>query len=85
MEKNLLSDFTEGEFLSFVTSICNDTYDTEEAHINAVRLFRKVTEHPDGSDLFYYPKPGVDNTPAGIVKTVKEWRAANGKAGFKSA
>jgi hypothetical protein len=49
-----------------------------------VLLFKKLTEHPDGSDLIYYPKPGQDDSPAGIVKTVKEWRKANGKSGFKA-
>ena len=85
MDKKLLTDFTESEFLSFVTGICKDTYATEQEHIDAVLLFEKLSEHPAGSDLFYYPETGVDNTPAGIVKTVKAWRAANGKPGFKSA
>jgi hypothetical protein len=85
MDKKLFSDFTEGEFLNFVSSICKDTYKTEQEHIDAVLLFEQISEHPAGSDLLYYPESGVDNSPAGIVKTVKEWRAANGKPGFKSA
>lgn len=85
MKKKVLSDFTESEFLSFVTGICKDTYPTEEEHIDAVLLFKQLSEHPAGSDLFYYPEPGVDNSPAGIVKTVKQWRAANGKPGFKAS
>jgi Colicin immunity protein / pyocin immunity protein. len=52
-------------------------------HIDAVLEFERITEHPSGSDLIYYPEPGVENFPEGIVKTVKEWRAANGKPGFK--
>lgn len=84
MNKNLLSDFSESEFLDFVTGICKDTYKTEDEHISAVLLFEQLTEHPAGSDLIYYPESGVDNTPGGIVKTIKEWRAANGKSGFKS-
>jgi hypothetical protein len=84
MDKTILSDFTEREFLDFVTGICKDTYKTEQEHISAVLLFELLTEHPAGSDLIYYPESGVDNTPVGIVKTIKEWRAANGKPGFKS-
>jgi hypothetical protein len=42
-----------------------------------------MSEHPSGSDLIYYPKPLSDNSPEGIVKEVKEWRATNGKPGFK--
>lgn len=84
MNTKALSDFTESEFLDFVTGICKDRYATEAEHIEAVLTFEKISEHPSGSDLLYYPEPGVDNTPAGIVKTIKEWRAANGKPGFKS-
>ncbi|NCH65335.1 bacteriocin immunity protein [Cronobacter turicensis] len=84
MEKKLLSDFTEKEFLDFVTGICKDTYKTEAEHISAVLAFEELTEHPAGSDLIYYPEPGVDNTPTGIVSTIKKWRADNGKPGFKA-
>ncbi|HCC6540625.1 TPA: bacteriocin immunity protein [Klebsiella pneumoniae] len=38
------------------------------------------------SDLFNKaPKVGEDSSAKGIVKTVKEWRAANGKPGFKKS
>ncbi len=37
--------------------------------------FEKATEHPSGSDLIYYPEDGADDSPVGILKTVKEWRA----------
>lgn len=85
MGKKSFADFTEQEFLTFMSSICHDTYETEQEHIDAVLLFEQISEHPSGSDLLYYPEPGADNTPAGIVKTVKEWRKANGKPGFKAA
>ncbi|EKY3231574.1 bacteriocin immunity protein [Cronobacter malonaticus] len=82
MEKKLLSDFTENEFLDFVTGICKDTYKTEGEHILAVLAFEKLTEHPAGSDLIYYPENGADNTPEGIIKTIKKWRTDEGKSGF---
>lgn len=46
--------------------------------------FEALTEHPEGSDLIYYPRDDRDDSPEGIVKEVKEWRAANNKPGFKS-
>lgn len=85
MDKKSYSDFTEAEFLALVSSICKDTYETEQEHIDAVLFFEQVSEHPSGSDLLYYPEPGADNSPSGIVKAVKEWRKANGKSGFKTA
>ncbi|HBT8412993.1 TPA: bacteriocin immunity protein, partial [Klebsiella pneumoniae] len=33
----------------------------------------------------FKPKVGEDSSAKGIVKTVKEWRAANGKPGFKKS
>ncbi|HBV2421528.1 TPA: bacteriocin immunity protein [Klebsiella pneumoniae] len=48
-------------------------------------MFKKLTEHPDGSDLICYPKPGQDDSPEGIVKEVKYWRAKNGKPGFNDS
>lgn len=83
MEKINITEYTEAEFLALVTKICNADFDTEQKHTEAVLLFKQITEHPDGSDLIFYPKPGQDDSPEGIVKTVKLWRAANGKSGFK--
>ncbi|MEN4240792.1 bacteriocin immunity protein [Serratia marcescens] len=84
MEKNTISEYTETEFLNFVRKICKASgYKTENDHTIAVLKFENLTEHPDGSDLIYYPKDGQDDSPEGIVKEVKEWRAKNGKPGFK--
>ncbi len=45
--------------------------------------FIKITEHPEGSDLIYYPEGNNDGSATAIIKEVKEWRAKNGKPGFK--
>ena len=45
--------------------------------------FISVTEHPSGSDLIYYPEGNNDGSPEAVIKEIKEWRAANGKSGFK--
>lgn len=77
-----ISDLSESEFLSFVTRVYNDDYDTEEQHIDAVLEFKALSEHPSGSDLIFYPEPGKSG-PTAVVEEVKAWRAANGKPGFK--
>lgn len=84
MADKKIADYTEKDFLEFVKGIYNDTYPSEEAHINAVMEFESLSEHPAGSDLLYYPESGKQG-PEAIVKEVKEWRAKNGKSGFKSA
>ncbi|RMS38787.1 Colicin/pyocin immunity protein [Pseudomonas ficuserectae] len=48
-----------------------------------VKHFVKVTEHPAQTDVIFYPEEGQEDTPEGILKTIKEWRAKNGKPGFK--
>ncbi|EKH4494444.1 bacteriocin immunity protein [Escherichia coli] len=81
--KHSISDYTEAEFLQLVTTICNADTSSEEELVKLVTHFEEMTEHPSGSDLIYYPKEGDDDSPSGIVSTVKQWRAANGKSGFK--
>jgi len=82
MSFKTISDYTEKEFLEFVKGIYNDTYASEEEHIDAVMEFERLSEHPSGSDLLYYPEAGYQG-PDAIVKVIKEWRAKNGKPGFK--
>ena len=83
MSKNSISDYTEAEFLEFVKKICDADYKTEAEHTQAVLEFDRLTEHPDRNGLIYHPKDNQDDSPEGIVKEVKNWRQANGKAGFK--
>ncbi len=45
--------------------------------------FCEITEHPDGTDLIYYPEEGADSSNEGITQTVKNWRATQGLPGFK--
>lgn len=83
--KNSISDYTEAEFLAFVKKIFNVENTSEDEDIKNILLFKKLTEHPDGSDLIYYPRDGREDSPEGVVKEVKEWRAKNGKPGFKQS
>ena len=77
-------EMTESEFLLFVTKIYNADYESENAHTNAIIEFKRLTEHPAGSDLLYYPEAGKGG-PEAVVEEIKRWRAANGKPGFKPA
>ncbi|MBF7958754.1 bacteriocin immunity protein [Rahnella victoriana] len=51
--------------------------------LSRCRPLTPATEHPYRNGLIYHPKDGQDDSPEGIVKEVKEWRAAIGKPGFK--
>ncbi|WP_299998562.1 bacteriocin immunity protein [uncultured Cedecea sp.] len=83
MKKKIISDYTEAEFLEFVREICRAEGKTEADDDKLVDEFRRLTEHPKGSDVIFYPDDDQEDTPEGIVKEVKEWRAKNGKPGFK--
>lgn len=79
-----ISDYTEKEFLKLVKDICEVNCSSEDEHLALVGKFRSLAEHPSGSDLIFYPEDGADESPEGITRTVKEWRAANGLPGFKT-
>ncbi|WP_312743191.1 bacteriocin immunity protein [Cedecea neteri] len=82
-DKRTISDYTEAEFLAFVKKIFNPENTTEDEDVKNVLDFERLTEHPDGSDVIFYPSVGREDSPEGVVKEVKEWRAKNGKSGFK--
>lgn len=85
MVNKKFEEYTESEFIDFVDKIRNVDFDSEAEHSKAVYEFGQLTEHPDKWDLIYRPKPGADNSTQGIIETIKKWRTANGKPGFKSA
>ncbi|WP_410896971.1 bacteriocin immunity protein [Pseudomonas guariconensis] len=82
--KEKLSDYTEQEFLDFLSEIdrANEN-EPEEALVPLLQHFRKITEHPAGTDLLYWPESNEAGEPEQILIIVKEWRRANGKDGFK--
>ncbi|MDF0731975.1 bacteriocin immunity protein [Pseudomonas entomophila] len=80
--KKTISDYTESEFLDFVTKIHTANYDIDQEHINALFEFERLSEHPEKSNLFISADADKDS-PEAIVQEVKIWRADNGKPGFK--
>ncbi|MTD25535.1 bacteriocin immunity protein [Erwinia sorbitola] len=82
--KKSISDYTEQEFLALVMRIYNAEEESEEEGVNNLYEFERLCEHPDGSDLIYYPREAREDSPEGVVQEVKEWRQVNGKPGFKN-
>ncbi|MHC6224126.1 bacteriocin immunity protein [Pseudomonas sp. X10] len=82
--KTKLSDYTESEFLAFIRLIF-ETNGSEPDEILDPLLehFEVIIEHPAGTDLIFWPESEGLDTPEQILRIVKEWRAANGKPGFK--
>jgi len=83
-----LEDYTESEFLGFLRELFYGGEDLtadefDKYMIERIKHFEMVTEHPDRSDVIFYPKDDQEDSSEGILKVVKEWRAANNKPGFK--
>ncbi|MCQ9091259.1 bacteriocin immunity protein [Vibrio alginolyticus] len=81
--KNNITDYTESEFVQLITDICKINAGSEQEHNDLVMHFCRITEHPDGSDLIYYPEHPENGTPENIVRIVKQWRRSQGLPCFK--
>ncbi|WP_085700908.1 bacteriocin immunity protein [Pseudomonas sp. B26(2017)] len=77
-----ISDYTEAEFIEFLNSVLAANTRPDEILHPLIFEFERLSEHPAGSDLIYWPKDGAQCTPEGITETVKKWRATNGLPGF---
>lgn len=87
--KERFEDYTEDEFLFFLGEFFHQTSGFKGQQLEVYRHkllehFEAVTEHPGRSDVIFYPKEGQEDSPEGILKEIKEWRALNNKPGFKS-
>lgn len=80
-----ISDYTREEFTTLVENIfeANRNGMSDEVLDELLDKFRALSEHPDGSDLIYWPEDESKCDPKGVVQAVQEWRAANGLPGFK--
>ncbi len=82
--KTKFEDYTESEYLSLINRLIEGDYTSEREHDKIVDLIVSTSEHPKGTDILYYPDKGVEDSPRGVIKAIKEWRLANGKPGFKA-
>ena len=79
-----ISDLTEKEFIEYIYEILKEnTAETDDRLDDLLDQFEKITEHPDGTDLIYYPEKESDGTPEKITEIVKKWRFSNGLSSFK--
>ncbi|ECF1703882.1 TPA: bacteriocin immunity protein [Salmonella enterica subsp. enterica serovar Enteritidis] len=88
--KNKLEDYTEDEFIEFLNNFFEppEYLDGDELSRyidNLQRHFTKVTQHPDGSDLIFYPSEDREDSPYGIVEELKRWRISQRLPSFKDS
>ncbi|ELP5931470.1 bacteriocin immunity protein [Vibrio parahaemolyticus] len=83
--KSSIADYTEESFLQLIEDIFKENVsDTDDVLDELLEHFEDITQHPEGTDLIYYPKTPEDGTPENIVRIVKEWRLSQGLPCFKS-
>ena len=80
--KNTLSAYTEADFINLLDEII-ESKGSDDYQDKLLEHFILITEHPAGSDLIYYLENPGEDTPEGIVKIVKDWRASQGLPCFK--
>jgi hypothetical protein len=81
--KEKLEEYTESEYAALINRLVEGDYSSEREHDAIVNNIVRTSEHPNGTGILYYPAEGVEDSPAGVLKAIKEWRAANSKPGFK--
>lgn len=81
--KDAISSYTEVEFINLINEII-EAKGTDDYQDELLEHFCKISQHPDGSDLIYYPETDEDGTPERIVEIVKNWRESQGLSSFKT-
>jgi hypothetical protein len=81
--KSKLEEYTEAEYVALIERLFEGNYSSEEEHDAIVETIGSTSEHPDGTGVLYDPRQGIEDSPAGVLNAIKQWRLDNGKAGFK--
>lgn len=82
--KNKFEEYTESEYKTLIQRLFDGEYSSEKELDGIVENIVNTSEHPNGSDILYFPSEGIEDSPSGVLATIKQWRAANGKPGFKA-
>ncbi|MNN35817.1 Colicin-E7 immunity protein [compost metagenome] len=78
------NDYTELEFIEFPKEIYRaNAEEPDEILDSLLEHFSTITEHPSETDLIYWPENDDQGKLESVLSIVKQWRAANGKPGFK--
>lgn len=82
LDKHRLSDYSEYEFLVLLKQFWDEEL-TEEEEDEFVYSFNNIVEHPEKSDLIFYPSDDREDSPEGVVKEIKRWYSEHGLPCFK--
>ncbi|MCM5705815.1 bacteriocin immunity protein [Larsenimonas salina] len=80
--KPRFEDYTREEFMGLIKAIF-DVESNIDIYYDLVSHFSIVSQHPDGSDLIFYPGDPEGVTPEIVFDQVVQWRKAHSLPGFK--
>jgi len=81
--KHKFEEYSEAEFVALVKDIF-DVHGSESYQDSLLENFSRVTGHPSGTDLIFYPEGDNPVTPESVVTEIKQWRTSVGKTLFRS-
>lgn len=81
--KASINEYAEKEFLEILSKLFNGQCSTEQEYHGLLEHVEQISQHPKGNEILFYSAPGVEDSPEGVLRIIKEWRAANGLPGFK--
>lgn len=68
MESKKISDYTEAEFFSLISELFNRSFSSEKERDVVVYAIVNAAQHPDGTDIIFYPKEDEEDSPEGVLK-----------------
>ncbi|MEO3989493.1 bacteriocin immunity protein [Pseudocitrobacter cyperus] len=90
MFKERLEYYTEQEMLDYLNEFFDDSRELNGKALNdhlskLVHHLIKITHHPEGSDLIFYPPDEREDSPEGVLEEIKRWRKSQGLPLFKDS
>ncbi|MFL1467377.1 bacteriocin immunity protein [Marinobacter sp. DUT-3] len=83
LDKGHLIEYSENEFLEILKEFWDGDM-TEAEEYEFVQRFNEIIEHPEKSDLIFYPPGNRDDSPEGVIDELKKWYREQGKACFRA-
>lgn len=92
MFRQKLEHYTEAEMLAYLheffdypKKLKNENEDINVYISKMVRHLLKITHHPEGSSLIFYPPDDREDSPEGVLEEIKRWRKSQGLPLFKDS
>ncbi len=80
-----IEDITEKEFSKILDDIMKENASESDEKLDyLLDEFERITGHPEGSDLIYYPRGDNDGSKEKIIQEIKKFREKNGLTSFKT-